>query len=428
MGTFALEVKHITKEYKLYSSEIDRLKEAFSPFKREYHRKFYALNDVNFAIQKGEKVGIIGSNGAGKSTLLKIITEVLKPTEGEVIVDGRVAALLELGAGFNQDYTGIENIRLNGTLMGYSEEEIAEKMEKIIDFADIGEFIAQPVKTYSSGMFVRLAFATQIFSEPDILIVDEALSVGDIRFQQKCYRAMESLMKEKTVVLVTHDTAAVTRFCQRVIWINKGEKVYDGDAVEGLKQYQEFLINQSVEEEADKGVTSEAGNVVEACTASTDSRLLPIPEGVKSMGNGNAEITHCSLLDEHGNIVDVVQPGQQVDIAARIVFHKTADSPLFGVTIKDRLGNNIIALNSETLNIKLTAASGEREYHLKFVVPELNQGTYLVSVAIANGSQLEHVQYCWLDDVLVYKVPDRTYDVPGFLYLEHGQIDVYQND
>ena len=223
MNDFALEVKQVTKEYKLYETELDRLKEAFHPLKKCYHKNFFALKNVDIKIENGEKVGIIGANGAGKSTLLKIITGVLNPTQGEIITHGRVAALLELGAGFNQDYTGIENIRLNGTLIGDSQKKVEEKMQKIIDFADIGDFIYQPVKSYSSGMFVRLAFATQIFSDPDILIVDEALSVGDIRFQQKCYRAMDLLMENKTVVLVTHDTGAVTRFCKRVIWIRSEE-------------------------------------------------------------------------------------------------------------------------------------------------------------------------------------------------------------
>ncbi len=241
MNECVLEARNIVKCYKLYDSEKNRLKEAFHPFRKCYHRDFYALKGISFQVHKGEKVGIIGANGAGKSTILKILTGVLKPTSGEVVAEGRIAALLELGAGFNQDYTGLENIRLNGVLMGCSEAEMAEKTKKIIEFADIGDFISQPVKTYSSGMFVRLAFATQIFSNPDVLIVDEALSVGDIRFQQKCYRAMDELMAEKTVLLVTHDTAAVTRFCQRVIWLNKGEIVYDGEVSEGLRKYKEYL-------------------------------------------------------------------------------------------------------------------------------------------------------------------------------------------
>ena len=262
MADFVLEARDVVKCYKLYDSEKDRLKEAFHPRHKNYHRDFYALNSVSFCVSRGEKVGIIGSNGAGKSTILKILTGVLRPTSGDVFTEGRIAALLELGAGFNQDYTGLENIRLNGVLMGCTEEEMEARTRKIIDFADIGDFISQPVKTYSSGMFVRLAFATQIFSDPDILIVDEALSVGDIRFQQKCYRAMDELMAQKTVLLVTHDTAAVTRFCHRVIWLNKGKVVYDGEVAEGLRRYKEYLMKQAIADSDDSEYVS-FGDTVE---------------------------------------------------------------------------------------------------------------------------------------------------------------------
>lgn len=428
MSEFALEVKHITKEYKLYNSEKDRLKEAFSPFRKNYHKKFFALNDVNFQIKKGEKVGIIGANGAGKSTLLKIITEVLKPSDGEIVTNGRVAALLELGAGFNQDYTGLENIRLNGTLMGYTEEELADKTKKIIEFADIGDFINQPVKTYSSGMFVRLAFATQIFSEPDILIVDEALSVGDIRFQQKCYRAMESLMKDKTVVLVTHDTAAVTRFCQRVIWINSGQKVYDGNVVEGLKKYQEFLINQAIDEKGNSDEYLE--NTETDVKAGSLEQEWCIPDVIVKTfkGNGQARIYQCGFFDQNGNLVENVNPGDEVTCAIRIHFLKKAQHPILGLAVRDRLGNDIIGINSQTLRIELPAAEGRQEYRFSFVIPELNHGEYVVSIAIANGYQGDHIQMCWVDDALVFKVLQRLYDIPGFLYLERGNIEVYKVD
>lgn len=428
MSEIALEVKNITKEYKLYSSEKDRLKESFNIFRKSYHRNFYALNDVSFTINKGEKVGIIGANGAGKSTLLKIITEVLKPTSGEIIADGRIAALLELGAGFNQDYTGIENIRLNGTLMGYTEAEIEEKAEKIIEFADIGDFIDQPVKTYSSGMFVRLAFATQIFSEPDILIVDEALSVGDIRFQQKCYRAMESLMKDKTVVLVTHDTAAVTKFCKRVIWINKGQKVYDGDVAEGLKKYQEFLINQSIEEneKENKGGFVENTNVKEVSKKQDDSLFVPDIQVTDFKGNGKAKIYQCGLFNEKSEIVENIEPGTLVNYIFRAEFFEEAKCPIIGLTVRDRLGNNIIGINSQTLKIDLPPANGRQEYRMKFRMPELNDGEYTVSIALANGYQNDHIQLCWADDALVFRIIKRDYDIPGFIYIEKGEVEVYQ--
>ena len=427
MDNCALQIKHISKEYKLYEKQADRLKEAFHPFKKVYHKKFYALHDVDFQINKGEKVGIIGANGAGKSTLLKIITGVLNPSEGEILIEGKVAALLELGAGFNSEYTGIENIRLNGTLMGYSEKEIEEKMEQMIEFADIGEFIYQPVKSYSSGMFVRLAFATQIFSEPDILIVDEALSVGDIRFQQKCFRAMEEIMKDRTVVLVTHDTAAVTRFCERVIWINKGQVMYDGEVSEGLKRYQEFLINQAIEE---KEIVGKNDLDVEETKESVEevTKKLEIPEvlsSIKPKGNGDAKIVRCGLFDLEDNLLEYVEPGQQVKCVVHVDFYKKAGHPILGLAIRDRLGNEIIGINTETLEQTLPSAEGKREYRISFKIPELNKGEYTISIAIANGYQADHVQMCWLDDVIVYKIADRKFDIPGLLYIENGEVEIF---
>ena len=419
MDNCALQIKHISKEYKLYEKQADRLKEAFHPFKKVYHKKFYALHDVDFQINKGEKVGIIGANGAGKSTLLKIITGVLNPSEGEILTEGKVAALLELGAGFNSEYTGIENIRLNGTLMGYSEKEIEEKMEQIIEFADIGEFIYQPVKSYSSGMFVRLAFATQIFSEPDILIVDEALSVGDIRFQQKCFRAMEEIMKDRTVVLVTHDTAAVTRFCQRVIWINKGQVMYDGEVSEGLKRYQEFLINQAIEEQ--KEVVQEPTN--ENANKNTMEEVPVVPKEISIKGTKEAVITHCGLFDEKGVLVEDIEPMQKLTLISIVNFKNPVEHPIYGITMRDRLGNVVLEMNSEMMSQSLSMANGEMKYTLEFVLPPINKGEYTLAVAVAKGYQEEHVQLCWLDDVCVFRVPKRRHDLQGFLYFTEGKIE-----
>lgn len=420
MSNCALQIKHVSKEYKLYDKQADRLKEAFHPFKKVYHKKFYALDDVDFQIEKGEKVGIIGANGAGKSTLLKMITGVLNPSQGEIVTNGKIAALLELGAGFNSEYTGIENIRLNGTLMGMSEKEVEEKMQSIIDFADIGDFINQPVKSYSSGMFVRLAFATQIFSEPDILIVDEALSVGDIRFQQKCYRAMESIMENRTVVLVTHDTAAVARFCKRVIWINKGKVMYDGKVAEGLKRYQEFLINQAIEEKGE--VIQEETIVAESKEIGQATDVPAVPEEIAIKGTKEAVITHCGFFDEKGNLIENIEPLKKVTLISYVDFKNKVEHPIHGITMRDRLGNVILELNSEMLGQSLPDAEGKEEYHIEFVLPQLNKGEYTISVAVAKGYQEDHVQLCWMDDVCVFKVPERQYDLQGFLYLSEGKI------
>ena len=242
---YAIQVENVTKIYKLYDKPIDRLKESLSLSHREYHRDFYALNGLSFHVEKGQTVGIIGTNGSGKSTILKIITGVLTPTTGRVEVDGKISALLELGAGFNMDYTGIENIYMNGTMMGYSKKEMDEKLQDILDFAEIGDFVYQPVKTYSSGMFVRLAFALAINVEPEILIVDEALSVGDVFFQAKCYRRMEEIRKSGTTILmVTHDMGSIIKYCDKVILLNKGNFVAQGTAGHMVDLYKKILAGQ----------------------------------------------------------------------------------------------------------------------------------------------------------------------------------------
>jgi len=241
-----ITVENVSKVYPLYDKTIDRLKETLSITKKSYHRDFYALNDVSFNIGAGETIGIIGTNGSGKSTILKIITGVLTPTEGNVTVNGKISALLELGAGFNMDYTGMENLYMNGTMMGYSKEEMEEKIPAILDFADIGEFVHQPVKTYSSGMFVRLAFALAINVEPEILIVDEALAVGDAFFQAKCFSKLEEIRNAGTTILfVSHDIVSVKQLCKRAIWIEKGLVRMDGDSNEVCEQYLSMQIEEN---------------------------------------------------------------------------------------------------------------------------------------------------------------------------------------
>jgi lipopolysaccharide transport system ATP-binding protein len=247
MKDIVVKVENLDKIYRLYDKPIDRLKESLSLIKKKYHREHFALKGISLEVRQGETVGIIGTNGSGKSTLLKILTGVLNPTSGELNIKGRISALLELGAGFNIEYTGIENIYLNGAISGYSKEEMSKKIASIVEFADIGDFIDQPVKTYSSGMFVRLAFAVAINVDPDILIVDEALSVGDNVFQSKCYRKFEELKeKGKTILLVTHDVDSVRKFCDRCIWIEKGLLKEDGDVKKITSQYMAYTTKRSV--------------------------------------------------------------------------------------------------------------------------------------------------------------------------------------
>ena len=243
MNDYAIRVKNVSKIYKLYDKPTDRLKEALGVTKKKRYHEHFALNDVSFDVKRGETVGIIGTNGSGKSTILKIITGVLNQTDGEIEIDGRISALLELGAGFNMEYTGIENVYLNGTMIGFTKEEIDEKLQDILDFADIGDFVYQPVKTYSSGMFVRLAFAVAINIDPEILIVDEALSVGDVFFQAKCYKKFEEFKKlGKTILFVSHDLSSISKYCDRVILLNKGVKLNEGSSQEMVDQYKKVLV------------------------------------------------------------------------------------------------------------------------------------------------------------------------------------------
>lgn len=248
MDKYAIRVENVSKMYKLYDKPSDRLKEALGFTKKVRYKEYYALKDLSFDVKRGETVGIIGTNGAGKSTILKIITGVLSQTDGEVEINGRISALLELGAGFNQEYNGIENIYLNGTMMGFTREEIDAKMDSILEFADIGDFVQQPVKTYSSGMFVRLAFAVAINIEPEILIVDEALSVGDVFFQAKCYQKFEEFKREgKTILFVSHDLGSISKYCDRVILLNKGRKVSEGTPKEMIDLYKKILTGPGEE-------------------------------------------------------------------------------------------------------------------------------------------------------------------------------------
>lgn len=245
MSEIAISVNNISKMYKLYENPMDRLKESLGLTRKKRYKEHYALNNVSFQVKKGETVGIIGTNGSGKSTILKIITGVLNPTQGEVVVDGRISALLELGAGFNGEYSGIENVYLNGQMIGFSKEEIDAKLQDILDFADIGDYVYQPVKTYSSGMFVRLAFAVAINIDPEILIVDEALSVGDVFFQAKCYRKFEEFKKKgKTILFVSHDLSAISKYCDRAILLNQGVKLGEGSPKDMIDAYKQVLVGQ----------------------------------------------------------------------------------------------------------------------------------------------------------------------------------------
>ena len=407
----AITVKDVTKIYKLYDKPIDRLKEALNPSHKEYHKKFYALNNLSFEVKKGETVGIIGTNGSGKSTILKIITGVLTPTTGEVEVNGVISALLELGAGFNMDYTGIENIYMNGTMMGFSKKEMDAKLQEILDFADIGDFVYQPVKTYSSGMFVRLAFALAINVEPEILIVDEALSVGDVFFQSKCYRRMEEIRhKGTTILMVTHDMGSIIKYCDKVVLLNKGNFVAEGAPGHMVDLYKKILAGQMEGLEAAKDVDSDfSGETAEKEQKEKTYQLphgklmkdsLTINSNRTEYGDGRAEIYDLGLFDQRGNLTNLLLKGEEFTIKEKIRFAAPIQSPIFTYTIKDIKGTDLTGTNTMFEGTDIKPVKAGDEYEVSFTQKmTLQGGEYLLSMSCTGFEQGEHTVYHRLYDV-----------------------------
>ena len=396
----AISVQDVTKIYRLYDKPIDRLLEAMSITKKTYHKKFFALDKISFEIEKGTTVGIIGTNGSGKSTILKIITGVLNPSSGSVEVDGNISALLELGAGFNMDYTGIENIYMNGTMMGFSREEMEKKLPEILEFADIGDFVHQPVKTYSSGMFVRLAFALAINVEPEILIVDEALSVGDVFFQAKCYKKMEEIrQKGTTILMVTHDMGSVIKYCDKVILLNRGSFVAEGKAGEIVDLYKKILANRfEIEEEAKDDKLP-----VEAKVANTGKLMkesLSINPSVTEYGDGRAEIYDLGLIDSKGEISNLLIKGEEFTIKERIRFFADIKQPIFTYTIKDKKGTELSGTNTmfELTDIEEVHAGDSYDVEFRQKM-NLQGGEYLISMSCTGFENGQHVVYHRLYDV-----------------------------
>ena len=410
---YAIQVQNVRKIYKLYDKPIDRLKESLSLTHKSYHRDFFALDDISFDVKKGETVGIIGTNGSGKSTILKIITGVLTPTSGEVRVSGVISALLELGAGFNMDYTGIENVYMNGTMMGFTKKQMEEKLPDILEFADIGDFVYQPVKTYSSGMFVRLAFALAINVEPEILIVDEALSVGDVFFQAKCYRRMEEIRKNGTTILmVTHDMGSVIKYCDRVVLLNKGHYVAEGAPGKMVDLYKKILANQmdSLEEELTEMNDFSGGTQSEALVEKAQAEpshgglmrdKLTVNPNRTEYGNGKAEIYDLGMFDERGNLTNLLLKGEYFTIRERIRFHDEIQAPIFTYTIKDKKGADLTGTNTMFEGADIKPVKRGDEYEVTFRQKmTLQGGEYLLSMSCTGFEQGEHTVYHRLYDVV----------------------------
>jgi len=343
----AIKVDHVSKVYKLYDKHRDRLADALNLSRKKNYREHFALDELDFEIKRGETVGIIGTNGSGKSTILKIITGVLNPTGGKVEVDGRISALLELGAGFNMEYTGIENVYLNGTMIGFTKEEIDERLDDILEFADIGDFVNQPVKTYSSGMFVRLAFAVAINIDPEILIVDEALSVGDVFFQSKCYHKFEEFKKQgKTILFVSHDLGSISKYCDRAILLNKGHKLYEGTPKDAIDLYKRVLVGQLDDDEDESGKTK-----WDAASSNSESgelwrKNITINPEVLEYGNKKAEIVDFVFIDNHGNMTNIIEKGSEFQIKVKYKFNEDIAEPISTFTFKNLKGVEITGTNT----------------------------------------------------------------------------------
>jgi ABC-type polysaccharide/polyol phosphate transport system ATPase subunit len=396
-----IQIDSLTKKYTIYPHKSDILKELFHPLRRIYHRDFWALDGVSCTIGRGETVGILGKNGAGKSTLLKIITGVLTPSGGSVKTEGSISSLLELGAGFNPEYSGIENIYLHGMITGFSKEEMNAKIPAILEFAEIGDFIHQKVKHYSSGMYARLAFAVAITVDPDILIVDEALSVGDMRFQQKCYRKFSELQNAgKTILFVTHDVMMVKNYCTRAIWISEGKIVEDGSVEEVCKHY---IAQMSYDTAPAVSSTKELSGIEEK--ASELHRIST--QFAESFGDRGAEITTVALYNrENGESHVGYRYGEWIRLEAEVVTYQRITSPGIGVIFKDRVGNQIFGIGNYIYDVHFDDMSEHSNYLIviEFALPPIQNGEYSVTIALSEGTQENHIQHHWVHDITSIRV------------------------
>jgi lipopolysaccharide transport system ATP-binding protein len=431
VSDIAIRVSNLSKCYQIYDKPQNRLKQSiYTRLQRllgrqptQYYREFWALKDVSFEVKKGETVGIIGRNGSGKSTLLQMICGTLNPTSGSIQTTGRIAALLELGSGFNPEFTGRENVYMNASVLGLSNEETDLRFADIVAFADIGDFIDQPVKTYSSGMMVRLAFAVIAHVSADILVVDEALSVGDAFFAQKCMRFLRKFMETGTVLFVSHDTGAVVNLCNKAILLNRGQIAEAGTPKEVSEHYLATLYesNQPVAgfdevvqnnmQDVAEPVTSDYRDMREAMinssTLRNDIEVFKFSPAQDSFGTGNAKIASVRILDTKCVPLSWVVGGEDVILEIRCLALEDIYSPIIGFQFKDRLGQVVFADNTYLAyqhNPRTVIQGKEVSARFEFRMPILPTGDYSINVAIAEGSQNDHVQHHWMHDAMIVRV------------------------
>jgi lipopolysaccharide transport system ATP-binding protein len=425
----AIKVDNLSKCYQIYDRPQDRLKQMvmgkFSRNSKRYYREFWALKDVSFEVKKGQTVGIIGRNGSGKSTLLQMICGTLNPTSGSVTTQGRVAALLELGSGFNPEFTGRENVYLNASVLGLSQAETAQRFDNIASFADIGEFIDQPVKTYSSGMMLRLAFGVIAHVDADILVIDEALAVGDAFFTQKCMRFLRKFMQTNTVLFVSHDTGSIKGLCSEAVWLDKGQVKVAGGVENVTKEYNASILNQFADYSSHQIKIEKTHNPAiqhiqnrEAIGTSTVELFdnIAFSDGWKT---GAAEITAVTMLDpETHHTVATYEGGERVTFQIEAKTNDPLSSPILGFYIKDRTGQSLFGEHTYTyMPQQLETQAGDTlRASFTFTLPYLPDGVYAATVSIASGNPYVHTQHHWLHDAVVFKVQSSK--------LRHGLVGI----
>lgn len=402
MQDYVIRVENLCKDYKLYDNKKERLWEGLFPSRKHRPKIHSALKNVNLRVRRGETIGVIGVNGSGKSTLLKILTGVVTPTSGTVEVNGRVSALLELGAGFNTEYTGIENIYLNGTMMNIPREEMDALLPQIIEFADIGEFINQPVKNYSSGMFARLAFSVAISVKPDILIVDEALSVGDIFFQTKCYKKFDEFREAgMTILFVSHDLGSISKYCSRTILLNRGEVAAEGEPKEVVDLYKKMLAKQMSEETEQEAPDARDG--APGDSAVWREAMVCNPERLE-YGDKSVEIVDFGIFDRKGFLTNTIPLGEPFSIRIKARFQRDIEEPIFAFTIKNKLGIELTGTNTMFENTRVGACRAGETLVISFTQRVLLRGgEYLLSLGCTGFGK---------DELEVYH---RLYDICNFL-------------
>jgi len=399
-----IKVRHLSKRYRIYDRPWDKLRELAGFGSGRLHREFWALDDISFELDSGSSLGVIGQNGSGKSTLLQILAGIMSQTSGDCFVNGKVSALLELGSGFNPEFTGRENVFMNGAILGLDSRQMKERFEGIAAFAEIGSFMDQPVKTYSSGMFMRLAFAVAVNVDPDILLVDEALSVGDLIFQHRCMHRMNHLRESgKTIVLVTHDLDAVTKFCDRTLLIDHGRLLEDGKPELIVQKYRALMFERErrygdFDGEAVPGTAEQASSGKEMPVARS------IPNIDHRFGNGDAALLGIELLDGTGTVISEIAGGQTVTLRISAQFREDVEQPIIGFFIRDRLGVEISGCNTSYAGQPLPKARKDQVITTEFRInlPFLAPGSYTISPAIAKGSILRHDMCDWIDNALIF--------------------------